>query len=206
MKPKFKGVVFDMDGVLIEAKGWHKDAFNYAISTIGLHISEEEHERLYDGLPTAKKLDLLTANEGLPKALHYRLSKLKQSHTIRIAADRLHPNLEHIKVMRFLKSAGIKTGLATNSIRLTALLFMDLAGLSPYFDSILSNEDVDQAKPSPKIYLKACQALRLDPSEVLVFEDNDYGILAATDAGCQVATVNNPGEINFSKVSRLIYG
>jgi beta-phosphoglucomutase len=194
------GVVFDMDGVLVDAKSWHKDAFDKALESIGLTIADADHATLFDGLPTRKKLELLTAREGLPEGIHPHLERLKQAHTIRIAAQKLTPNLEHIRVMRSLKSDGFRLGLATNSIRMTAMLFMDLAGLTKYFDSILSNEDVVEPKPSPEIYETSCRLLGLAPSEVLVFEDNDYGIQAAKAAGCRVAIVEDPSQINVNNV------
>lgn len=194
------GVVFDMDGVLIDARSWHKDALDKALESIGLTIADADHETLFDGLPTRKKLELLTAREGLPESIHAHLERLKQVHTKRIAAQKLTPNLEHLKVMRSLKSEGFKLGLATNSIRMTAMLFMDLAGLTKYFDSILSNEDVVEPKPSPEIYEASCRLLGLAPTQVLVFEDNDYGIQAAEEAGCHVAIVEDPSQINVNNV------
>lgn len=194
------GVVFDMDGVLIDARNWHKVAFDKALESIGFRISDTDHKNLFDGLPTRKKLEMLTARDGLPRSIHAHLERMKQVHTIRIAAQQLTPNLQHIQVMRLLRSRGLRIGLATNSIRMTAMLFMDLAGLTKYFDLILSNEDVGAPKPSPEIYEKSCRLLGLAPNQVLVFEDNDYGVQAAKAAGCQVAIVEDPSQINVKNV------
>ena len=69
MIKKIKAVLFDMDGVLVEAKDWHYEAFNKALDVFGLPISRSEHLSLYDGLPTRKKLEMLTEKKGLPTQL-----------------------------------------------------------------------------------------------------------------------------------------
>ena len=67
MKNKIKAVIFDMDGVLIEAKDWHYDALNRALGLFGHTISKYDHLITFDGLPTVTKLDMLTLEKGLPK-------------------------------------------------------------------------------------------------------------------------------------------
>ena len=67
---KIKAIIFDMDGVLIEAKDWHYEALNRALSLFGMEISRFDHLVTYDGLPTKKKLEMLSIERGLPKGLH----------------------------------------------------------------------------------------------------------------------------------------
>ena len=69
MKTKIKAVIFDMDGVLIDAKDWHYEALNRALGLFGMEISRYDHLVTYDGLPTRKKLEMLTLERGLPAAL-----------------------------------------------------------------------------------------------------------------------------------------
>ena len=59
MTNKIKAVIFDMDGVLIDAKDWHYEALNKALRLFGLEITRSEHETTYDGLPTKDKLEIL---------------------------------------------------------------------------------------------------------------------------------------------------
>ena len=72
-----RGVVFDMDGVLIDAREWHFEALNDALRMFGFEISLENHLTTFDGLPTKRKLDLLTENCGLPKRLHSIINNIK---------------------------------------------------------------------------------------------------------------------------------
>ena len=66
MKGQIKAVLFDMDGVLVEAKDWHYEAFNKALEVFGMPISRSEHLSQYDGLPTRAKLAMLTEKKHLP--------------------------------------------------------------------------------------------------------------------------------------------
>jgi beta-phosphoglucomutase-like phosphatase (HAD superfamily) len=67
-----------MDGVLIDAKEWHYEALNQALGLFGSPISREDHLLLYDGLPTAVKLQELTNRGFLPSQLHLFVNELKQ--------------------------------------------------------------------------------------------------------------------------------
>ena len=76
---KIKAVIFDMDGVLIDAKEWHYQALNKALAIVGEEIELSEHQSTFDGLPTKSKLDLLSESGRLPLKLHGFSSFLKKS-------------------------------------------------------------------------------------------------------------------------------
>jgi beta-phosphoglucomutase len=77
-----EAVVFDMDGVLIDAKDWHYEALNDALGLFGYNISRADHLSTFDGLPTRRKLEMLTQERGLPKGLHGFINDLKQQYTV----------------------------------------------------------------------------------------------------------------------------
>ena len=79
---KIKAIIFDMDGVLIDAKEWHYEALNKALSLFGYEISRYDHLITYDGLPTKDKLKMLSMERGLPEKLHPYINQLKQKYTI----------------------------------------------------------------------------------------------------------------------------
>lgn len=65
-----KAIIFDMDGVLIDAKEWHYEALNKALNLFGFEISRHDHLVTYDGLPTKRKLEMFSLEKGLPTGLH----------------------------------------------------------------------------------------------------------------------------------------
>ena len=77
-----KAILFDMDGVLIDARDWHYDALNKALSHFGYLISRDSHLSTFDGLPTKDKLQILSKSKNLPFGLHSHINKLKQKYTI----------------------------------------------------------------------------------------------------------------------------
>jgi HAD superfamily hydrolase (TIGR01509 family) len=199
-----KSVLFDMDGVLIDAREWHYLALNQALEFFGFEITREEHDSIYNGLSTKQKLNLLTEKSGLPKALHSIIENTKQDRTLRIAAEKCYPNLNHLILLSRIKKLNIKIGLVSNSIRNTCVTFSTYSQILPYLDVIVSNEDVERPKPSPEGYMKACEILKSRGEETLVVEDGEYGIAAAKSAGCLVAKVSSPEEVNLDKLSFYI--
>ncbi len=65
-----RAVMFDMDGVLIDAREWHYEALNRALGLLGFTINRYDHLSSYDGLPTRRKLEMLSIERGLPRGLH----------------------------------------------------------------------------------------------------------------------------------------
>ncbi|KAA8715744.1 MULTISPECIES: HAD family hydrolase [Pseudomonas syringae group] len=195
-----KAVIFDMDGVLIEAKEWHYDALNKALGLFGYNISRHEHLTAYDGLPTSRKLDMLSVERDLPVALHAFINEMKQQYTMEIVYAQCKPTFVHQYALSSLKALGYKLAVASNSIRNTVEVMMDRADLSRYLDLQLSNEDVTHAKPAPDIYTKAIRQLGLLPEECLIVEDNENGIKAARASGAHVLVVAETCDVNLNNI------
>jgi HAD superfamily hydrolase (TIGR01509 family) len=199
---KIKAVIFDMDGVLIDAKDWHYEALNRALKHFGFNISRYDHLVTFDGLPTRKKLEMLTREQGLPPSLHAFLNELKQLYTVELVHARCKPVFQHEYALSKLRAAGFKLAVASNSVRHSIELMMQKSNLSPYLDIIVSNQDVKVGKPSPEIYLKAMALLGVRADETLVVEDNEHGIASARAAGAHLMIVAEITDVTFDSVSR----
>jgi HAD superfamily hydrolase (TIGR01509 family) len=171
-------------------------ALNQALEKHGYTISLAEHEEIYDGLPTQKKLDMLTQHCGLNPEKHHEINADKQRYTMDIALQHLSPNINHKELLDSLRRDNYRMAVCSNSIRSTIKSFLTQAGIIDYFDFYLSNEDVISPKPNPEIYTKACTLMNLQPHECLVIEDNEKGVLAAKGAGCHVLKVDSPQEVS----------
>ena len=195
-----KAVLFDMDGVLIEAKEWHYEALNMALSHFGLNISRHNHLNTFDGLPTRDKLKILSETDGLPEGLHQIINDLKQKYTLRLAAQKTRPTFCHEYLLMELKRADFKLACCSNSIRKTIDDMLTRANIIDYFDLILSNQDVDKAKPAPDIYQKAIKYFNVQPKQCLVLEDNKNGIDSALAAGAHVLEIKNTTDVNITNL------
>ena len=201
MSSRIRAVVFDMDGVLIDARDWHFRALNDALEIFGTHISYDEHLDRFNGLPTREKLRILTDEGRLPQHVHSVINAVKQERTLREAAKLCFPRIEHLLLLAWLRARGLQVGVATNSIRQSASTMLQFGGVLPFLDCLITNEDVERAKPAPDIYERACLQLGVMPSETLVVEDHDVGVTAARAAGCRVVRVEGPEDVTISLLS-----
>src|ERR1700761_4552467 len=164
---KIEAVIFDMDGVLIEAKEWHYEALNAALGLFGAQISRYDHLVTFDGLPTKKKLELLSMEGGFPYGLHGFVNDLKQQYTLEVVYAKCKPVFQHRYALSKLKESGYKLAVASNSTRKSVEMMMEKSGLAEYLDLMLSNQDVVNAKPHPEMYTTAINRLGLDPQQCL---------------------------------------
>jgi HAD superfamily hydrolase (TIGR01509 family) len=193
-----------MDGVLIEAKDWHYEALNKALTLFGMSISRYDHLITFDGLPTRKKLEMLSLERGLPRELHEFLNEMKQMYTIQMVYEKCRPNFAQERALSALKARGYKLAVCSNSVRNSVEVMMERAALTRYLDLMVSNEDVKVGKPDPEMYLKAMHDLGLTPDECLIVEDNENGIRAAKASGAHLLTVKEVGDTNLENILACI--
>jgi beta-phosphoglucomutase len=202
--PEIKAIIFDMDGVLIDAREWHFEALNRALALFGFTITRYEHLVTFDGLPTRIKLEMLTRERGLPKGLHRVINDLKQNYTLELVQQRCKPRFNHEYALSKLRAEGFKLGVASNSVRRSVETMMTLSQLDRYLDFMLSNEDVKAAKPDPEIYLSAVKRAGCEAAECLVVEDNENGLTSARAAGVHVMAVGGVEEVTYSNILKEV--
>jgi beta-phosphoglucomutase len=169
-------VLFDLDGVLVDACDWHYEALNAALVGAGYPIIDRgSHISTYNGLPTRVKLQML----GVPDELADQINKQKQKHTLDIIRNSATIMPEKIELHEYLKSKGFKIACVTNSIEETAREMLVSTGQMPYIDLLVSNEMVGRNKPYPDCYNHAIETLGTNPQECLCVEDSPKGIEAA---------------------------
>lgn len=206
MTNKIKAVIFDMDGVLIDAKDWHYDALNKSLAIFGLTISRYEHLVTFDGLSTGQKLKLLSKTYALPGSLHSFINEMKQQYTMDITHQLCKPIFHHQYALSKLKENGYRLAVASNSIRNTVKVMMEKSSLIEYLDFYLSNQDVSKSKPDPEIYDLAISKLGFKPEECLIVEDNENGIRAAVASGAHVLKVTTIHDVNYDNIIEFIKG
>lgn len=204
MVNEIKAVLFDMDGVLIDAKDWHYEALNKALRLFGYEITRYDHIHNFDGLPTKEKLNMISEESYLPQELHDFINELKQDYTMDLVNTNCKPVFQHEYALTKLKSKGYKIAVCSNSIRFTIQCMMEKSGLLPYIDLIMSNEDVEKSKPDPEIYLTAMKKLGVQPKECIICEDNKNGIKAALGSGANLLKINDIYDVNYENICRLV--
>ncbi len=202
--PKINAILFDMDGVLVEAKDWHYAALNRALSLLGMEISRYDHLVTYDGLPTREKLEMLTVERGLPARLHPFINALKQQYTLELIYTSCKPVFHVEYAVNRLHKEGYRLAVCSNAVRNTVAAMLKRANLAHLFECLLSNEDVQLSKPDPEIYLVAMRQLGMTPSECLILEDNENGIKAAIASGAHLMRIKTVGDVNYENIRKRI--
>jgi HAD superfamily hydrolase (TIGR01509 family) len=204
-------VLFDLDGVLVDACDWHYHALNRALNEIsGIEISRVSHEKNFNGLPTKTKLSMLKDLGGVAEKDMPAIWKLKQKYTTDVINEMAKPDPTKIAIHKWLSSKMMGIYCVTNSIRETTRLMLDKTGQLKYIrTNIISNEDVTNPKPHAEGYIKAMldnasrmrfNLIALKPSQFLIVEDSDKGYQAAKQTGAHVWRVANAQEVTLENL------
>lgn len=193
-----KAIAFDLDGVIADLVEAHYIALNEALAVCGFPtITREDQDSKYNGLPTKVKLQLLGISDPADVQLIY---KAKQDLTMKAIGDTISEDVKLVNMANALDWLGYRLCLASNSIRQTVDLVAQRTGLKPYFEFTLSNEDVQNAKPHPEIYLKAAEKFGIRPWEMLVVEDSPHGQRACLEAGGRLCAVKDTHDVTLDKI------
>lgn len=174
-----KGLIFDCDGTLADTMGFHVEAWNEAFSIFGKTCPEAFLEPL-KGMKEINIIELFNKkfrdNVDCKKFLkekhaHFR-SKLKEVKPI-------EPVVEIVKTFHEKLPMAVVSG----GTRINVLLTLEAIGLDDFFDVILTADDHVKPKPAPDILIEAAWQLKLHPADCQVFEDGEFGLKAARDAG-----------------------
>ena len=189
-----KAILFDLDGTLVESKAEvHFQTLNQAILEAAGEkyvISEEEHLSIYDGKQTKEKLKLLEKNKSLPAEFHGQIWRKKQELTKELIL-KIEKSERLISIFQSLKESNYKIACCSNAVRETIEISLEKLGILPYFDLIVSNQDVLSGKPHPEIFWRAMIEFKVLPEECLIIEDAPPGILAGQRSGAKVMRVKN---------------
>ena len=199
-----KLVIFDLDGVLIDSREMHYEALNRALGNVSWDyvISREEHLSLYDGLPTSRKLAILTEKKGLPADKHQQIWEDKQKETLEIFSDLEH-DYELMHYFQQLKQRGYQVAVASNSIRNTVKLVLLKLGVLEFVDYYVSNEDVTRNKPFPEMYWKCMIVCNALPKDTVIFEDSHIGRQGALDSKAHLIAIENREDLNQEKINKV---
>ena len=179
-----RAIIFDMDGVLFLSGDSHERAFQEVLAGIG--IAEFSYASIA-GMRTDEALRQVILAQGLDVSRYdiAELVRIKRALSIRFLTEnaKIAPG-----ICTLLKKLSLqyRLALASSASPQTVKLFLQMSGCESVFDCCVDGSLVNDAKPSPEIYLLALQQLHMAPAECLVVEDALSGIQAAKDAGLRV--------------------
>lgn len=194
-----KGVIFDMDGVLIDTETFYMEQRG---TFLQLHGIDQGDGMRFFGATERTVWAELVPDEKLRAELRREYRVYQQEHPTPYASlvdEQVH------EVFSRLKELGIKSAIASSSYARDIQTVMAAAGISDIVDFYISGESCKQTKPDPEIYLRAMEALGLDGSSAIAVEDSPIGIEAAVNAGLKVyALVPKKGYLNQERAAAKI--
>jgi beta-phosphoglucomutase len=200
-----QGVIFDMDGVLVDNLEYHRRAWQQLGREQGRNLSRESIRRVF-GQRNDEMIRSLFGSP-LPREVLALYATRKEEIYRALMAPELTPVPGLPRLLSELRETGMKSAVATSGPRENADLVLDGLDLRRYFDAVVTGDDVSRSKPHPDIFLLAARRLGLAPEQCVVFEDSSSGIEAAARAGCEciaLATTHPASELRSYQTALVV--
>ncbi|MCM1100047.1 MAG: HAD family phosphatase [Clostridium sp.] len=187
-KGRKQAVLFDMDGTLIDTECYYRVCWPKALAEFGYHMTDEQALAMRSlGRPFAPELLRKWFGDELDYAAVRARRKELMEEILAREGIRVKPGA--IELLTFLRDRGIITAVVTATDRERADRYLERTGLAALFREVISATRVREGKPSPDIYLYACECLGMEPADCYAVEDSPNGIWSAYRAGCRVIMV-----------------
>lgn len=191
-----QGVIFDMDGVLIDSEPIYFEIERSSFNHFGAAVTVEEHHS-FVGVTLESMwqqvIDKYQVKVPLEEIFAYHQQHVMEKMLAHAELAAI-PGVE--RWIRWLHEQHIPVAVASSSPRALIDLIMEKTGLGPYFDVRLTGEEVEHGKPAPDIFLTAASQIGISPAHCLVIEDSRNGVQAAKSAGMRCIGYHNPGSGN----------
>ena len=180
------GVLWDLDGVLIESSQQHLDSWISVLPRFGLTMSRELHEQTF-GMNNREILTIMLGE--LPEAdLLRRISSAKESAFREIIKGTVEPLVGAVELLEKLYSVKVRQAIASSAPEENIHVVVEELKIGGYFQALVSGQDLP-AKPNPAVYLEAARQIELGPEACVVVEDAVVGVRGAKKAGMRAVGV-----------------
>ena len=182
------GIIFDMDGVLIDSERQSNEGWLWAAEQLGVDMPMWLIDS-FKGAPA--ELCCKFFDDYYKGAIDYWEAKeLRTQHVYKIRETEGIPVKKGVKeVFEYIRNNGLKCAVATSTRRESAEKTLHKIGVWDYLDAVVYGDEVEHGKPEPDIFLRASKAIGISPSEVVVVEDSINGIKAGYAAGMRVVHI-----------------
>lgn len=181
---QLKGLVFDMDGTLVDNLEYHFAAFEEYAKREGFELLEPVTLK-HNGMHLKDIFPALLGEKVVEEQTLEKLSVGKETTYREMYRPHIAPIAGLIELLQAAKKAGIKCAIGSSGCRENVEMIIDGLGVADLVDASISGSDVTHGKPHPEIFIKAHEALGLKAEECIVFEDAVNGIVAGVRAGCK---------------------
>jgi HAD superfamily hydrolase (TIGR01509 family) len=185
-------VIFDMDGVLVDTEPIYVDICRSLFKKFDVEISKERLQS-YVGIPAHRMWSEISNDYAIVHSVDELIRREKAEQRYRLLSLNEIPMVSGVAAfIEKLHRSEITMGVASSSSRDIIRIILTKTGLNSWFEAIISGDDVEQGKPAPDIFLKACASLNRRPADCIVIEDSPHGIKGAKRAGMKAVGFTNP--------------
>ena len=189
---KYKGIIFDLDGVICSTDEYHYQAWKALADRLGIPF-DRERNNLLRGVSRMESLEIILekAEQTYAEAEKHAFAEEKNTLYRQLLANMSPADLtdEVRNTLHTLRSAGLK--LAIGSSSKNTPFSLERIGLSGFFDAVADGNMITHSKPHPEVFLKAADLIGLSPSDCLVVEDAHAGVEAAVAGGFACAAIGD---------------
>jgi beta-phosphoglucomutase family hydrolase len=189
IKPGMKGLIFDLDGTLIDSMPLHFDGWKKACERFGASI-DQAFLKYHTGSPGWAIAAAIIEKSGLNGSVtvdQIMKVKLEEFYKVQHLIKPIEPVADIVRKYYGKLAMSVGTGGHREAVERSLLV----TGLRKYFDIVVTANDVQQHKPHPETFMKCAELMKIDPQFIEVFEDGDLGIEAALSAGMTATDVRS---------------
>lgn len=180
------GVIFDMDGVLVDSAAAHLQSWQQLAREFGREVTEEQFAATFG----QRNRDIIPVLIGdVPGATVETLGDRKEEIYRDLIRDSAPIVEGAIDLVCSLHKAGVSLAVGSSGPRANIDLVLDVMGVGELISVVVSSDEVTRGKPDPQVFTIACQRLRIEPARCIVIEDAPAGVEAAQAAGTRVVAV-----------------
>ena len=198
-----KGIIFDLDGVLVHTDVYHYKAWKIVADRLGLQFDEQVNN-LLRGVSRMESFEIILKHNGRSMEADEKLTYTTEKNEIyKESLNEMSPeSLDSgvVSTLKELRSRGIRTAIGSSSRN--AKLILEKTGITGLFDAVSDGTNITNSKPDPEVFLKAAGFLGLMPADCLVVEDAYSGIDAAITGGFRSAAIGDA--VNYGKVDFIL--
>lgn len=181
---KDQGVIFDMDGVIVDTTAAHYEAWQWAAAKLGVSMSEETFLDGYGRRNIEIFQEISEHDHDMNFLEKLDVEKEDKYRQYFAECSALIPGV--VEVIKQLKEKGIKVAVGTSAPRENVEGVFKQYGIGNFFDTVICAEDVINGKPHPEVFRKAAESLGLESEKCIVFEDSPAGVASAVASGATV--------------------
>lgn len=188
----YKGIIFDLDGVICHTDHYHYQAWKSVADELGIRFDEKINNRLR-GVSRKESFEIILENydKEMEEAQKVKWITKKNDAYKKLletmGPEELCPEVKN--TLDVLRDRGLKLGIGSSSKN--AGFILDRLGLGEYFDAVSDGNNITRSKPDPEVFLKGAEYLHLAPRECLVVEDAVAGLEAARAGGMDCAAIGD---------------